>query len=188
LPENVASTALAPDPTAPAPLDSTNPDSVKDDAQQLLDSLVADVLTEGSSLPTFPSLSSATTTFRRSPAQNRAADQKQSHFANLNRAIARFILRSRSAGSKGRLASVAQPRITPLIQTNHPNPPRLGATPANVPSAAIPTASILKKPSCNGAAPTRSGAAGTSRLEPPSTTTPTPSIFSLCAVATCSSP
>ena len=60
-PENVASTAPDPDPTALAPLDSaipdsanpdsTNPDFTNDDAQQLLDSLVADVATAGSSLP-----------------------------------------------------------------------------------------------------------------------------------------
>jgi hypothetical protein len=56
-------TAPAPDPTAPAPLDSASPvfaspDSVNNDAQQFLDSLVAGVLTAGSSLPSSPSLSS----------------------------------------------------------------------------------------------------------------------------------
>jgi hypothetical protein len=59
--ENVASTAPDPDPTVLAPLDSANPDSANpdstdpdspsDDAQQLLDSLVADVVTASSSLP-----------------------------------------------------------------------------------------------------------------------------------------
>jgi hypothetical protein len=65
-PENVASTAPDQGPTALAHDDSTNPDSANpdstipdstnDDAQQILDSLVADVVTAGSSAP---SLSSA---------------------------------------------------------------------------------------------------------------------------------
>jgi hypothetical protein len=65
-PGNVASTAPDPDPTPLAPLDSphpdsaspdsTNPDSTKpdysnEDAQQILDPLVADVVSAGSSLP-----------------------------------------------------------------------------------------------------------------------------------------
>jgi hypothetical protein len=65
-PGNVASTAPAHDPTALAPLDSPNPDSASPDsskpgstnpgssnenAQQLLESLVTDVITGGSSLP-----------------------------------------------------------------------------------------------------------------------------------------
>jgi hypothetical protein len=58
---NDAFTAPDPDPAALAPLDSANldptnpdsanPDSTNDDAQQLLDSLVADVVTAGSSVP-----------------------------------------------------------------------------------------------------------------------------------------
>ena len=65
-PENVASTAPDPYPTALAPLDSAHPDSASPDsinpdspspgssneaAQQILDSLVADVIAAGSSLP-----------------------------------------------------------------------------------------------------------------------------------------
>jgi hypothetical protein len=65
-PENVASTAPDPYPTALAPLDSANSDSVSPDsanpdspspgssneaAQQILDPLVADVVSAGSSLP-----------------------------------------------------------------------------------------------------------------------------------------
>jgi hypothetical protein len=64
-PENVASTAPDPDPTTLAPLDSPNPDSASPDsskpdstnpgssnenARRLLDSLVADVVSAGSSL------------------------------------------------------------------------------------------------------------------------------------------
>jgi hypothetical protein len=64
--ENVASTAQDPDPTPLAPLDSASPDSANtdssnpdsadpdspnDDAQQILDSLVADVVAAGSSAP-----------------------------------------------------------------------------------------------------------------------------------------
>jgi hypothetical protein len=65
-PINVGSTAPDPDPTALAPFDSPHPDSASPDstnpdspspgssneaAQQILDSLVADVVTAGSSLP-----------------------------------------------------------------------------------------------------------------------------------------
>ncbi len=59
--ENVASTAPDPTPAAPAPLDSAAPDSgnldstypdpSNEDTQQILDSLVADVVTAGTSLP-----------------------------------------------------------------------------------------------------------------------------------------
>jgi len=66
--ENHPSTAPDPDPTTLAPLDSaspdagnpdsTNPASTNDDAPQILDSLVADVVTAGTSLPSSPSLSS----------------------------------------------------------------------------------------------------------------------------------
>jgi len=61
LPEIVASTAPDPAPAAPAPLDSaipdsgnldsTYPDPSNEDTQQLLDSLVADVISAGASLP-----------------------------------------------------------------------------------------------------------------------------------------
>jgi hypothetical protein len=64
----------------------------------------------------------------------------------------------------------------------------LSATPANAPFAAVPTVNISRKRSCSGAVLIRSCAAGTSRPEPPTTTTPTPSTFSLCAIATCSGP
>ncbi|HSY59189.1 MAG TPA: hypothetical protein VK795_06490, partial [Terriglobales bacterium] len=49
-------------PATPAPIDSAIPDSPSEEtineAQQLLDSVVASVITAGSSLPTLPSLSS----------------------------------------------------------------------------------------------------------------------------------
>src|SRR5271156_5758177 len=64
LPENVASTAPDPTPAAPAPLDSAIPESANldsaypdpsnEDTQQLLDSLVADVVSAGASLPPSP--------------------------------------------------------------------------------------------------------------------------------------
>src|SRR5580658_8078188 len=69
IPVNDESTALDPAPTIPAPLDSANsdaanpdfasPNSTNDDAQQILESLVADVVTTGTALPSFPSLPSS---------------------------------------------------------------------------------------------------------------------------------
>jgi hypothetical protein len=63
--ENVASAPPEPAPAAPAPLDSANsdagnpdftsPNSTNDDAQQILESLVADVATAGTALPFLPS-------------------------------------------------------------------------------------------------------------------------------------
>src|SRR5271156_6082539 len=63
--ENVASAPPEPAPAAPAPLDSANsdagnpdftsPNSTNDDAQQILESLVADVATAGTALPSLPS-------------------------------------------------------------------------------------------------------------------------------------
>jgi hypothetical protein len=67
-PENVASAPPEPAPAAPAPLhsatsdagnpDFTSPNSTNDDAQQILESLVADVVTAGTALPSLPSLPS----------------------------------------------------------------------------------------------------------------------------------
>jgi hypothetical protein len=69
IPVSDESTALDPAPTIPAPLDSANsdagnpdfasPNSTNDDAQQILESLVADVVTTGTALPSFPSLLSS---------------------------------------------------------------------------------------------------------------------------------
>jgi hypothetical protein len=69
IPVSDESTALDPVPTIPAPLDSANsdagnpdfasPNSTNDDAQQILESLVADVVTTGTALPSFPSLASS---------------------------------------------------------------------------------------------------------------------------------
>ena len=68
LPVIEVSTALDPDPTALAPLDSAdpdstspdsvNPDSTDDDVQQIVDSIIADALASGGSLPSLPRLSS----------------------------------------------------------------------------------------------------------------------------------
>jgi len=88
-PENVAS---APPEPAPAPLDSANsdagnsdfasPNSTNDDAQQILESLVADVATAGTALPSFPSLPSSDDELSAPPPQNLAAKQRKSHVAN----------------------------------------------------------------------------------------------------------
>jgi hypothetical protein len=78
-PENVAS---APPEPAPAPLDSASPNSTNDDAQQILESLVADVATAGTALPSFPSLPSSDDELSAPPPQNLAAKQRKSHVAN----------------------------------------------------------------------------------------------------------
>jgi len=93
-PVNVASTAPDHDPTALAPLDSAHPDSANpdssnldstnsissnEDPQQILDSLVADVVTAGSSAP---SLSSADDELTAPPRQNPAAKPNPNHAAN----------------------------------------------------------------------------------------------------------
>ncbi len=94
-PENVASTAPDPYPTALAPLDSAHPDSASPDstnpdspspgssneaAQQILDSLVADVIAAGSSLPSSSSddkelTAPPTPTPRRKPKSSRKSNR-----------------------------------------------------------------------------------------------------------------
>jgi hypothetical protein len=84
---NDAFTAPDPDPAALAPLDSanldpTNPDSTNDDAQQLLDSLVADVVTAGSSVPSL-SLDDDELTAPPTPKPRRKAKSKSRRKSNL---------------------------------------------------------------------------------------------------------
>src|ERR1700683_4211653 len=62
--------------------DSASPNSTNDDAQQILESLVADVATAGTALPSFPSLTSSDDELSAPPPQNLAAKQRKSHVAN----------------------------------------------------------------------------------------------------------
>ena len=201
LPVIEVSTAPDPDPTALAPLDSADPDSTSpdsvnrdstdDDVQQIVDSIIADALASGGSLPSSRDCPRTTTNSPRPPPQNRVANQNPNHAANPIVAQPCPPWRALLLALRVREGPLRLPQPHPKIKISRqttPAPPRSSATPANAPSATILTANISKKPSCNGAVPIPSNAAGSSSPAPQFITTPTPSISSLCALAISTSP
>jgi len=156
---NDAFTPPDPDSTALAPLDSANADSTDDDAQQILDSLVASVLSASSSLPSLSSdedeLTAPPTPKPRRKAKTKSRRKSKHHpFPVIARAQASLAARDNNAASA---AQDDQPgKIKSPTKTTLPTSPQPSATPANVPSATILNANLSKKHSCNGAAPRRS--------------------------------